>query len=271
VHFDACYSTILSTHRRKMRPSAALQAAEPFAWSAPFLSMTACPSCRTAHGFGIGWLRAVRRPDSAQPAQVPAPTSGGSGRRLFDRTRVLGRRSRGAGVGSAAGRAAAPTAITPSSSWWTGIRGRIAAAGCHRRLAGTAAPPRRHCRYGLHCHFRCHHCSHCAAGTAAPATAAAATTPAGTVRVSGAPRTARPSAAARAAPPATDRPRRPFAPHGGRRGGHVGQIDDIDGRARNLVTDVLLDIRQRDRVFLATETDASPSAPRARFRPMRCT
>src|SRR5580698_1912818 len=46
-----------------------------------------------------------------------------------------------------------------------------------------------------------------------------------------------------------------FAPHGGRGCGDRGQIDGFDGGAWNLVSDVALDVRQRDGIFLAAETD----------------
>jgi hypothetical protein len=50
-------------------------------------------------------------------------------------------------------------------------------------------------------------------------------------------------------------PRRTLAPHGRRRCGHGGKIHGFDGGARNLMTDVALDIGQGDGVLLATEAD----------------
>src|SRR5882762_10188486 len=50
-------------------------------------------------------------------------------------------------------------------------------------------------------------------------------------------------------------PRGAFAPHGRGWGGDFRQVAGLDGRARNLMADVALDVRQRDGVFLATEAD----------------
>jgi hypothetical protein len=50
-------------------------------------------------------------------------------------------------------------------------------------------------------------------------------------------------------------PGRSLAPFGGRRCGHHGQILGQDGGARNLMSDVALDIRQGDGVFLAAEAN----------------
>src|SRR5260370_4762014 len=90
--------------------------------------------------------------------------------------------------------------------------------------------------------------------------------PASSVRVPGGSWAAWPSAAAPSGPsaPRLTGPRRPFTPHRGRWGGHVGQIDLIDRRTRDLMTDVAFDIRQRDRVFLATEADSIAFGARAR-------
>src|SRR5471032_2098131 len=50
-------------------------------------------------------------------------------------------------------------------------------------------------------------------------------------------------------------PGRSLAPFCRRGCGYHGQIDGLDGGARNLVSDVTLDIRQRDGVFLTAEAD----------------
>src|SRR5579871_4321486 len=87
------------------------------------------------------------------------------------------------------------------------------------------------------------------AGAAAAAPAPRASRAA---RTTAAPRPSRPGTAA-AAPAAAAR--RPFARLGGRRSGDGGEIGGIDGGAWDLMTDVALDVRQADRIFLATEAD----------------
>jgi putative hydrolase of the HAD superfamily len=70
AHFDACYST----HAFRAPKEHAdfwprLHAAEPFARARTLMVDDSLPVLHAAQAFGIGWLRAVRRPDSGQPAQ----------------------------------------------------------------------------------------------------------------------------------------------------------------------------------------------------------
>jgi HAD superfamily hydrolase (TIGR01509 family) len=70
AHFDACYST----HPFKVpKENAAfwprLRAAEPFDSKRTLFVDDSLSVLDAAHAFGIGWLRAVRRPDSGRPAQ----------------------------------------------------------------------------------------------------------------------------------------------------------------------------------------------------------
>jgi HAD superfamily hydrolase (TIGR01509 family) len=70
AHFDACYST----HRfdvPKEHPAfwPRFQAVEPFIAERTLFVDDSLPVLNTAHAFGIGWLRAVGRPDSGRPAQ----------------------------------------------------------------------------------------------------------------------------------------------------------------------------------------------------------
>ncbi|MEA3133102.1 MAG: 5-nucleotidase [Gammaproteobacteria bacterium] len=70
AHFDACYST----HRfdvPKEHPAfwPRFQAVEPFIAERTLFVDDSLSVLDAAHHFGIGWLRAVRRPDSGQPAQ----------------------------------------------------------------------------------------------------------------------------------------------------------------------------------------------------------
>jgi len=77
VHFDACYSThTFDAPKENAAFWPRLQAAEPFAVERTLFVDDSLPVLRTAHGFGIGWLRAVRRPDTAQPAQSTSPYIG---------------------------------------------------------------------------------------------------------------------------------------------------------------------------------------------------
>jgi 5'-nucleotidase len=77
AHFDACYSThTFDAPKENAAFWPRLQAAEPFAAERTLLVDDSLPVLRTAHGFGIGWLRAVRRPDSAQPEQSTDPYVG---------------------------------------------------------------------------------------------------------------------------------------------------------------------------------------------------
>jgi 5'-nucleotidase len=77
VHFDACYSThLFDVPKEDAAFWPRLKAAEPFAAERTLFVDDSLPVLKAAHGFGIGWLRAIRRPDSAQPAQSTAPYVG---------------------------------------------------------------------------------------------------------------------------------------------------------------------------------------------------
>ena len=70
AHFDACYST----HRfrvPKEHPTfwPRLQAVEPFVAERTLFVDDSLPVLDAAHAFGIGWVCAVRHPDSGRPAQ----------------------------------------------------------------------------------------------------------------------------------------------------------------------------------------------------------
>ncbi len=71
AYFDACYST----HPfRVPKEDAAfwprLQAAEPFVAARTLFVDDSLPVLDSARRFGIGWLRAIRRPDSSLPPQA---------------------------------------------------------------------------------------------------------------------------------------------------------------------------------------------------------
>ncbi len=70
AHFDACYSTH-AFGAPKENPAfwPRLQAEEPFVAERTLFVDDSLPMLQSAHRFGIGWLRAIRRPDSGQPAQ----------------------------------------------------------------------------------------------------------------------------------------------------------------------------------------------------------
>jgi putative hydrolase of the HAD superfamily len=77
LHFDACYST----HPFRAPKEHAdfwprLQRAEPFEQRRTLFVDDSLPVLHAAHRYGIGWLRAVRRPDSAQPAQSTGEFAG---------------------------------------------------------------------------------------------------------------------------------------------------------------------------------------------------
>jgi len=77
VHFDACYSThLFDAPKENAAFWPRLQAVEPFTAERTLFVDDSLPVLEAAHGFGIGWLRAVRRPDSAQPAQNTGPFIG---------------------------------------------------------------------------------------------------------------------------------------------------------------------------------------------------
>jgi len=70
AYFDACYST--HTFQAPKEDAAfwpRLRAAEPFVPERTLFVDDSLPVLDAARGFGIAWLRAVRRPDSSRPAQ----------------------------------------------------------------------------------------------------------------------------------------------------------------------------------------------------------
>ena len=70
AYFDACYST-KPFNAPKESPDfwPRLQAAEPFVRERTLFVDDSLPVLDAARAFGIGWLCAVRRPDSGQPPQ----------------------------------------------------------------------------------------------------------------------------------------------------------------------------------------------------------
>ena len=74
VHFDAVYSShAFGVPKESADFWPRLQAAEPFALGRTLFVDDSLPVLRAAEAFGVGWLRAVRRPDTGQPPQVTAP------------------------------------------------------------------------------------------------------------------------------------------------------------------------------------------------------
>jgi HAD superfamily hydrolase (TIGR01509 family) len=70
AHFDACYSThAFDAPKEKADFWPRLHATEPFDAERTLMVDDSLPALHAAHNFGISWLRAVRRPDSGQPAQ----------------------------------------------------------------------------------------------------------------------------------------------------------------------------------------------------------
>jgi putative hydrolase of the HAD superfamily len=70
AHFDACYSTHpFGAPKEHADFWPRLQAAEPFNVERTLMVDDSLPVLEAAQRFGIGWLRAIRRPDSGQPAQ----------------------------------------------------------------------------------------------------------------------------------------------------------------------------------------------------------
>lgn len=68
AHFDACYSThAFDAPKEHAAFWPRLHAAEPFAAERTLFVDDSLPVLDAAQGFGIGWLRAIRRPDSGQP------------------------------------------------------------------------------------------------------------------------------------------------------------------------------------------------------------
>ncbi len=74
AHFDACYSThAFDAPKEAVDFWPRLQAAEPFDARRTLLIDDSLPVLDAARSFGIGWLRAIRRPDSGQPRQITGP------------------------------------------------------------------------------------------------------------------------------------------------------------------------------------------------------
>jgi putative hydrolase of the HAD superfamily len=74
AHFDACYSThVFQAPKEHAEFWPRLQAAEPFDAARTLLVDDNVSVLQAAHGFGIGWLRAIRQPDSCQPPQKTGP------------------------------------------------------------------------------------------------------------------------------------------------------------------------------------------------------
>jgi HAD superfamily hydrolase (TIGR01509 family) len=73
AHFDACYSThSFDIPKENAAFWPRLQAKEPFVSERTLFVDDSLPVLHAAHGFGIAWLRAIRRPDSGRPAQPTA-------------------------------------------------------------------------------------------------------------------------------------------------------------------------------------------------------
>jgi putative hydrolase of the HAD superfamily len=73
AHFDACYSTHgFAAAKEQAAFWPRLQARERFVAERTLMVDDSLPVLQAAHGFGIGWLRAVSRPDSGKPAQDTA-------------------------------------------------------------------------------------------------------------------------------------------------------------------------------------------------------
>jgi putative hydrolase of the HAD superfamily len=76
-HFDACYSThLFDAPKEDAAFWPRLQAVEQFTVERTLFVDDSLPVLEAAQRFGIGWLRAVRRPDSARPAQSTGPYVG---------------------------------------------------------------------------------------------------------------------------------------------------------------------------------------------------
>jgi 5'-nucleotidase len=74
AHFDACYSThSFDAPKENAAFWPRLRAREPFVPERTLFVDDSLAVLHAAHGFGIGWLRAVRLPDSGQPAQNTGP------------------------------------------------------------------------------------------------------------------------------------------------------------------------------------------------------
>ena len=70
MHFDAVYSSHgFGAPKESAEFWPRLQVAEPFALGRTLFVDDSLPVLRAAESFGVGWLRAVRRPDTGQPPQ----------------------------------------------------------------------------------------------------------------------------------------------------------------------------------------------------------
>jgi putative hydrolase of the HAD superfamily len=70
AHFDACYSThVFDAPKEHADFWPRLQATEPFDAERTLMVDDSLAVLQAAREFGIGWLCAVRRPDTGQPAQ----------------------------------------------------------------------------------------------------------------------------------------------------------------------------------------------------------
>ena len=77
THFDAVYSShAFGAPKESADFWPRLQAAEPFALGRTLFVDDSLPVLRAAEAFGVGWLRAVRRPDTGQPPQTTGPYPG---------------------------------------------------------------------------------------------------------------------------------------------------------------------------------------------------
>jgi putative hydrolase of the HAD superfamily len=77
MHFDAIYSShTFGAPKESADFWPRLQAAEPFALGRTLFVDDSLPVLRAAEAFGVGWLRAVRRPDTGQPPQTTGPYPG---------------------------------------------------------------------------------------------------------------------------------------------------------------------------------------------------
>ena len=74
AHVDACYSThAFAAPKEQAVFWPRFHALEPFVAARTLFVDDSLAVLEAAAGFGIGWLRAVRRPDSAGPAQATEP------------------------------------------------------------------------------------------------------------------------------------------------------------------------------------------------------
>jgi putative hydrolase of the HAD superfamily len=70
AYFDACYSThTFNVPKENAAFWPLFQAMEPFDAERTLFVDDSLPVLHAAQAFGIGWLRAIRRPDSGRPAQ----------------------------------------------------------------------------------------------------------------------------------------------------------------------------------------------------------